>query len=150
MGNAIISTISSSHGLTSLIARFTGPIWGRQDPGRTHVGPMTAGPRWAPCWLHWLCYLGWSTHDNGITLLNSPWERIFSLSMALVYFIEFPPWHYLELCAIHNTHVFKDCLSDHWKLPPCDGRYNISSWVMIHARYHCKDTYHNTNSTGMM
>ena len=26
--------------LQSLIARFMGPIWGRQDPGGPHVGPM--------------------------------------------------------------------------------------------------------------
>ena len=26
--------------VTSLIARFMGPIWGRQDPGGPHVGPM--------------------------------------------------------------------------------------------------------------
>ena len=26
--------------ITSLIARFMGPIWGRQDPGGPHVGPM--------------------------------------------------------------------------------------------------------------
>ena len=27
-------------GATCLIARFMGPIWGRQDPGGPHVGPM--------------------------------------------------------------------------------------------------------------
>ena len=32
--------------LTSLIARFVGPIWGRQDPG-------------GPCWPHEPCYLGY-------------------------------------------------------------------------------------------
>ena len=28
------------HRFTALIARFMGPIWGRQDPGGAHVGPM--------------------------------------------------------------------------------------------------------------
>ena len=41
-----------------------GSIWGRQDPGGPHVGPMSfaiwvdVGARWAPCWPHELCYLG--------------------------------------------------------------------------------------------
>ena len=34
----------------SLIARFMEPIWG-------HLGQT--GPRWAPCWPHELCYLGY-------------------------------------------------------------------------------------------
>ena len=32
-----------------LIARFMGPTWGPSG---------AAGPRWAPCWPHELCYLG--------------------------------------------------------------------------------------------
>ena len=34
---------------TSLIVRFMGPTWG------------PTGPRWAPCWPHELCYLGYCT-----------------------------------------------------------------------------------------
>ena len=34
----------------SQIARFMGPTWG-------HLGPT--GPRWAPCWPHEPCYLGY-------------------------------------------------------------------------------------------
>ena len=47
-----IAHIDAVHGETqlSLIARFMGPTW-------AHLGPT--GPRWAPCWPHELCYLGW-------------------------------------------------------------------------------------------
>ena len=37
-------------GQMSLIARFMGPAW-------AHLGPT--GPRWAPCWPHEFCYLGY-------------------------------------------------------------------------------------------
>ena len=40
----VIIKLSAVHwghfNLCSLIARFMGPIWGRQDPGGPHVGPM--------------------------------------------------------------------------------------------------------------
>ena len=32
--------IHGAYSLLPLIARFMGPIWGRQDPGGPHVGPM--------------------------------------------------------------------------------------------------------------
>ena len=35
------------------IARFMGPTW-------AHLGPT--GPRWAPCWPHEPCYLGYVTN----------------------------------------------------------------------------------------
>ena len=44
----------------SLIARFMGPIWGRQDPGGPHVGPMDF-TIWAylnQCWLRFLTPYG--------------------------------------------------------------------------------------------
>ena len=41
---ADMKTIHTLFVMTSLIARFMranmGPIWGRQDPGGPHVGPM--------------------------------------------------------------------------------------------------------------
>ena len=40
----------NGHDNTSLIARFMGPTWGQ------HLG--LTGPRWAPCWPHEPCYLG--------------------------------------------------------------------------------------------
>ena len=45
-----------------------GPIWGRQDPDRPHVGP-----RWAPCWPHKPCYPGCC------------WRRDVSKSLTLGY-----------------------------------------------------------------
>ena len=34
------SVVVSCFVITTLIARFMGPIWGRQDPGGPHVGPI--------------------------------------------------------------------------------------------------------------
>ena len=39
--------------LMSLIARLMGPTWGPSGADR---------PRWAPCWPHELCYLGYFVH----------------------------------------------------------------------------------------
>ena len=36
---------------TPLIARNMGPIWGRQDPGGPHVGPMNFAI-WSEIWWH--------------------------------------------------------------------------------------------------
>ena len=38
----------------SLITKFMGPTCGPMGP---------TGPRWAPCWPHELCYLGWWLND---------------------------------------------------------------------------------------
>ena len=43
-----------------LIARFMGPTWGLHG---AHLRPT--GPRWAPCWPHDPCYLGFSFTFNG-------------------------------------------------------------------------------------
>ena len=37
----------------SLIARFMGPIWGRQDPGGHHIGPMNLAI-WDHPKLYWI------------------------------------------------------------------------------------------------
>ena len=38
--NRIMNTFPFCHVMIFLIATFMGPIWGRQDPGGPHVGPM--------------------------------------------------------------------------------------------------------------
>ena len=37
---ALQSVFHDAYAKATLIARFMGPIWGQQDPGGPHVGPM--------------------------------------------------------------------------------------------------------------
>ena len=52
--HVILSPQANTQHLTSLIARFMGPIWGRQDPSGPHVAPMNfaIGDAAAECICH--------------------------------------------------------------------------------------------------
>ena len=78
--------------MNTLIARFMGPTW-------AHLGP--AGPRWAPCWPHELCYLGTFTwffdalklkQLNGIAWASSSSPRWHSYFMKLHWWLSSIRW----------------------------------------------------------
>ena len=62
--------------ILSLIAGFMWLTWG-------HLGPT--GPRWAPCWPHEPCYLGWGIHQLWyITGVIDHWRQLFWLSSNVI------------------------------------------------------------------
>ena len=112
-----------THSVTSLIAKFMGPTW----------GPFGAtGPRWAPCWPHELCYLGYSadiiivalklSHEHGLnrhqTILQTFLDFFLNLTLPGVPYLykQLPNGQYLsDLCKMCNldANLWKRWIGDH-------------------------------------
>ena len=82
-------------GTKSLIARFMGPTW-------AHLGPT--GPRWATCWPHELCYLGYHGRDGKMEEKDSSIRYIFHYCAIIwcAQIIEYimSRWSYLFVCTL--------------------------------------------------
>ena len=81
----ILLYISNDVGMTALIARFMGPIWGRQDPGGPHVGPMNS--------VIWV-YLSDRSHSIRSCSVSDENNHVF---LCLVLFLLCHPFSYLPL-----------------------------------------------------
>ena len=79
-----------THALTSIVGvqewmskcrlRFAGRVPDRKGHGAkngVHLGPK--GPRWAPCWPHELCYLGYA---NSLSFTAPTFGAIFTTSLT--------------------------------------------------------------------
>ena len=57
--------------------------WGQHE---AHLGPT--GPRWAPCWPHEICYIGWYVSTFGLwALCEFNWDLYPALVTAELYAI---------------------------------------------------------------
>ena len=74
---------SNSHPDSKVHGTHMGPIWGRQDPGGTQVGPMLAPCYLGTCWFAltkvikaelWLVFFCWPDYSFG-QITEWPWKQ---------------------------------------------------------------------------
>ena len=93
--------------MTSQLARFMGPTWGRQDPGGPHVGPMNLA-LWDGLFILWNTV---RCHYNTVSVLQNihnrhpiarPWGRAMGCLLLVQALINVLPWS-LQWCMHYHV-----------------------------------------------